>query len=194
MAMVFKIASMPAFSLIPLLVRSHFGGDAAQLSFMQALFGVGVVIGGLVLSVWGGFQRKIHTMLTGIIVFSFTFVGLGLAPGDLFSIALASTFVMGLVIPMIDGPIMAIMQSTVAPELQGRVFTLMGSMLNLVAPLSLAVAGPISDRLGIQVWYLLTAAISFVMGIAGFFIPAIIHIEENGHTSPETQADFVAAD
>jgi DHA3 family macrolide efflux protein-like MFS transporter len=186
MALIFKIAGTPAFALLPLLVRSHFGGDAAQFSLMQALFGVGVVIGGVVLSIWGGFKRKIYTMLTALVLVSVAFLGLGLAPSTAFTMALGSALLMGLAIPFIDGPFMAIMQSTVSPEIQGRVFTLTISLLNITSPLSLAVAGPISDTVGLQMWYLVTGLVSAALGIAGFFIPAIVNIEENGHAQPET--------
>ena len=178
MAMVFKIAFMPASSLLPLLVRSHFGGDAAQFGLLQALFGVGIVIGGVLLSVWGGFRRRIYTTMTGITLLGVCILGLGLTPGHLFSVALGTFFAAGFLIPMVDGPLMAIMQSTVAPEMQGRVFSLMGSLLLLTSPLSLAVAGPISDWLGLRVWYIAAGILASVMGIAGLLVPAVAHIEE----------------
>jgi DHA3 family macrolide efflux protein-like MFS transporter len=188
MALIFKIASMPAFSLLPLLVRSHFGGDAAQFGLMQALFGVGVVIGGIALSIWGGFKRKIYTLLAALVLSVVSFLGFGLAPSTAFTVALGSALLLGLLIPFIDGPFMAIMQSTVAPEIQGRVFTLTISLLNITSPLSLAVAGPISDTVGLQMWYVVSGVISAGLGLAGFFIPAIVNIEENGHAQPEADA------
>jgi DHA3 family macrolide efflux protein-like MFS transporter len=189
-ALFFKIASTPAFSLLPLLVRSHFDGSAAQLSLLEALFGVGVVIGGVLLSIWGGFQRKIFTLLTGLILFSFGFLGFGLAPSQAFGLALASALLMGFLIPFIDGPFMAIMQSSVAPEIQGRVFTLTLSLLNLTSPISLALAGPISDAIGLQVWYLVSGVLSAALGIAGFFVPAIVNIESNGHAQPAAEQEL----
>jgi DHA3 family macrolide efflux protein-like MFS transporter len=52
-AMTIKIVLTPAFSLIPLMVKDHFGGGAAQLSLLEAVVGGGFVAGGLILSVWG---------------------------------------------------------------------------------------------------------------------------------------------
>lgn len=178
LAMIFKIALTPAFSLLPLLVSKHLGGGAAQLSLLDAVAGVGIVVGGLALSAWGGFRRKIYTTLVGIIGFGLGFLLLGLTPAGAFSIALVSTFVIGLMIPLTDGPIMAILQATVAPELQGRVFTLIGSLLWITSPFSLAVAGPVSDRLGLQVWYVAAGVACAVIGLAAFFVPAIARIEE----------------
>ena len=124
--------------------------------------------------------------MMGITVFSLSFIGLGLTPGNLFAVALVWTFVAGFVIPMIDGTIMAIMQSTVAPEMQGPVFTLMGSLLTLTSPFSLAVAGPVSDWMGLRMWYIVAGLLGAVMGISGLFIPAIMNIEEQGKGGIET--------
>lgn len=180
-AMIFKIALTPAFSLLPLLVSEHFNGDAAQLSLLEAVVGVGILVGGLLLSVWGGFRRKIYTALMGNIVLGLGFVALGLTPGGLFWMALASMFVVGLMIPLTDGPIMAILQGTVAPEMQGRVFTLLGSLLWMTSPFGLAVAGPVSDWLGVQVWYVAAGVLTTVIGLALFFVPAYVSIEENAN-------------
>jgi DHA3 family macrolide efflux protein-like MFS transporter len=180
-AMIVKIALTPAFSLLPLLVSEHFNGGAAQLSLLEAVSGVGIVLGGLILSAWGGFRRKIYTTMMGVVVLGLGFVVLGFTPGSLFWMALASILVVGLMIPLIDGPIMAILQGTVVPEMQGRVFTLMGSLLWITSPFSLAVAGPVSDWFGLQVWYITAGVLCGVIGLAGFFIPALVNIEENAN-------------
>jgi DHA3 family macrolide efflux protein-like MFS transporter len=190
-AMILKIALTPAFSLLPLLVSEHFNGDATQLSLLEAVAGVGIVIGGLVLSVWGGFRRKVYTILLGIIVLGLSFLVLGLTPGETFEMALGSIFVVGLMIPLIDGPIMAIMQGTVAPEIQGRVFTLMGSLIWITSPFSLAVAGPVSDWMGLQVWYVTAGLLCGVMGLLFFFVPAIVNIEQNANGA-STKAEPLA--
>lgn len=178
LAMIFKIALTPAFSLLPLLVSKHLGGGAPQLSLLEAVAGVGIVAGGLALSAWGGFRRKMYTALAGIVGLGLGFLLLGLTPAGAFSTALVSMFVIGLMIPMTDGPIMAILQATVAPEIQGRVFTLVGSLVLITSPFSLAVAGPVSDGLGLQVWYVAAGVACTVIGLAAFFVPAIAHIEE----------------
>jgi len=184
-ALIFKVALTPAFSLLPLLVRKHFGGGAAQLSLLESVIGVGILLGGLILSAWGGFKRKVYTLLLGLIGVGVGILVLGLTPGHLFFIALGSMFFMGFMLPMADGPIMSIFQSTVAPEMQGRVFALLGSLVSISSPLGLAIAGPVSDRFGIQIWFVVAGILCVAVGIAAFFIPAILHIEEN-HTAKES--------
>ena len=68
MAMIINFVVNPAFSLMPLLVTDHFGGGALQLGWLQSAWGVGMLAGGLLLSVWGGFRRRIYTSLMGLIV------------------------------------------------------------------------------------------------------------------------------
>jgi DHA3 family macrolide efflux protein-like MFS transporter len=186
-ALIVKVALTPAFSLLPLLVSKHFGGNAAQLSLLESVAGLGIVAGGLILSAWGGFRRRIYTTMMGMAFLGLGFAALGLTPRHLFWMALGSTFVVGLTIPLIDGPIMAIIQGTVIPEMQGRVFTIIGSLLGLTSPFGLAIAGPVSDWLGLQVWYLVAGVLCGVIGLCGFFVPAIVNIEENhnGHAVQE---------
>ena len=187
-AMIFKIALTPAFALLPLLVNQYFSGDAGQLALIEGIFGVGVVVGGLTLSVWGGFHRRIYTMLGGMLVLTAGLLAMGLVPASAFILALAAALVLGLALPFIDGPLMAIMQAGVAPDMQGRVFMLMASLVSLTSPIGLAIAGPVSDSIGLQAWYLTAALLCGLIGVAGFFIPVIVNIEQNGHGGPATEA------
>jgi DHA3 family macrolide efflux protein-like MFS transporter len=74
----------------------------------------------------------------------------------------------------------------------------MSSLLWITSPFSLAVAGPVTDWLGIQVWYVTAGVLCGVIGLVGFFAPAIANIEQNHNrhivedTSPSTRAAMVA--
>jgi DHA3 family macrolide efflux protein-like MFS transporter len=59
------------------------------------------------------------------------------------------------------------------------VFTLMTSMATAISPLGLAVAGPVADRLGVQIWYIVGGAVCAGMGILAFFIPSILNMEDH---------------
>jgi len=180
MAMIVKIALTPAFSLLPLVVSDHFGKGPAQLGLLEAVMGVGIIAGGVTLSTWGGFRRRISTTLLGLIPLGAGLIVLGLAPANLFSMGIIGVLTIGLAVPLVDGPIMAIMQATVAPEMQGRVFTLIGSLVWITSPFSLLVAGPVSDWVGLHVWYLAAGAACILLAFILFFIPAVIHIEDHG--------------
>jgi DHA3 family macrolide efflux protein-like MFS transporter len=177
-AMIIRLLLMPAFALLPLLVSDYFNGTAVQLGLLEAILGIGMLIGGVILSLWGGFRRRIYTTLMGIVITGFSLLLMGFVPADLFFLALVSVFVTGLAVPLVDGPMMAILQAKVEPEIQGRVFTLMGSLLSLTVPFGLLLAGPMSDLVNLQIWYLLAGLACVVLGIAMFFVPDVVNIEE----------------
>jgi len=105
-------------------------------------------------------------------------VFLGVAPPAAFYLALGAMAWIGIMNPITNGPLTAILQTAVAPEVQGRVFSVVGSLADLVSPLGLALAGPIADLFGVQVWFLLGGLGLIFMGTVGFFIPSLVHIEE----------------
>lgn len=168
----------PSSSLIPILVTNVFSGKAIQLAWMQSAWGIGTIVGGLILSAWGGFKRRIVTALAGLIALGVGTVLLGLAPRGIFFFAVGLSFFMGFTSPFINGPLLAVVQSAVDPQMQGRVFTLTNSLAGAMTPLGLLVAGPMADLFGVRVWYILGGILTMLLGIITFGIPAIMQIEE----------------
>jgi DHA3 family macrolide efflux protein-like MFS transporter len=189
LAMLLNFLLSPASSLLPLLVRQEFHGGAQQLGWVESVFGVGVILGGLALSAWGGFKRRIVTSFCGIVGIGIGVILSGLAPADLFWLLLAANFVLGFAQVFANGPLTAILQSAIAPDLQGRVFSLIGAGATAMMPLSLLIAGPVSDWLGVRVWYVFGGTICILTTVAALFIPAIMNIEQNRqptHPSSDT--------
>ncbi|MCU0520726.1 MAG: MFS transporter [Anaerolineae bacterium] len=180
----------PAFALMPILVKEHFGGDVLQLGWAESAWGIGLIVGGLLLSVWGGFKRRVYTSLLGLAVAGLSFATVGIAPAGLFKLALAGLFVAGLSNPIINGPFLAILQSVVAPDVQGRVFTAVESLAGIAAPVGMLIAGPVADALGVQVWFLIGGIISAAMGIGLRAIPAVMHLEDYRRESTADAGQF----
>jgi MFS transporter, DHA3 family, macrolide efflux protein len=178
MAMMINLVLTPAFSLLPILVTDHFGGEALQLGFMQSAFGLGLLLGGLLLGIWGGFKKRVYTSLFGLIGMGLATLFLGLVPSDFLFLAAVAFFLVGANNSLVNGPFHAIFQATVAPEMQGRVFTLIGSLAAGMAPLGLIIAGPVADWLGVQTWYLIGGLVTLSMGVFGFFVPMILRVED----------------
>lgn len=61
LAMLINLLINPGFSLMPIMVTEHFGGGALELAWLESAWGIGVVLGGITLGVWGGFNRRIVT-------------------------------------------------------------------------------------------------------------------------------------
>lgn len=194
MAMTINFLLTPTSSFTPLLVTEHFQGTAWHLGGLESVWGVGVILGGLALGVWGGFRSKIYTSLTALFFIGFGIALLGLIPATLFPLALLAMFVMGAAIPMANGPLFAIFQSQVEPEMQGRVFSLTGSLSSAMSPLGLLIAGPVADALGIRFWYVLGGLITILMGVTGFMIPMLRELdgERTAAATPPPAPDDLA--
>jgi DHA3 family macrolide efflux protein-like MFS transporter len=183
LAMIINFLLTPAGSLIPLMVTKVFQKGALELGWVDAAFGLGIIIGGLVLSAWGGFKKRIITSLMGIIGIGVGILVFGLLPTNLYYVSLVSALLLGSMQVMANGPLSAIFQSAVDPDMQGRVLTLVGAGATAMSPLSLLVAGPVSDWLGIRTWYLLGGSASIIMAVIAIFIPMVMNIEENRQKS-----------
>ncbi len=187
MAAVINLLLTPATSLMPILITDHFGGEALELGWLESAWGVGVVVGGLVLGAWGGFKRRILTSLMGLVGIGLGFLLVGVVPPSAFLLALGGIFVAGVMNPITNGPIFSIIQASVDPGMQGRVFTLVQSMAAAATPLGMIIAGPVADALGVRLWYIVGGLGCVLMGGGGFFVPVILHLEEGrGASAPKT--------
>ncbi|ABU60352.1 MFS transporter [Roseiflexus castenholzii] len=183
MAALINLLLTPAFSLLPILVTRHFHGEALHLAWMNAAEGAGIVLGGLIIGVWGGFRRRMNTVVFGLIGLGISILAIGAAPATAFLPALAAVAVVGAMSPVVNAPMMAIVQSVVAPEMQGRVFTALGSVSMAMTPLGLVIAGPVADAFGVQVWYLLGGCACLLMTLLVLGIPAVRDLEDRPRDS-----------
>lgn len=182
----------PAFVLMPILVTQYFGGQALELGTLESAWGFGVVAGGLLLSVWGGFRRRMLTSILGLLGLGLGTLLIGLTPASVFTLALGGMFVTGFMNPICNGPIFAILQAVVVPEMQGRVMTVVGSVAGAMSPLSMLIAGPVADLVGVRVWYVLGGLGCLAMAVIAFSTPAIMHLEENGYAAHGNRAEAAA--
>jgi len=181
MATVLNMLANPGFSLLPILVKTHFAGDALQLGWLSSAWGIGLIAGGLTLSVWGGFRRKIYTSLVGLVGMGVGTFIVGIASPQGFWLAWAGMLFAGFMNPIVNAPFLAILQSAVAPEIQGRVFTAVGSMAGAASLLGMAIAGPVADGLGVQVWFAAAGVISVLMAVTMRLVPAVMRLEDDAN-------------
>ncbi len=180
MAVLINFLLTPALSLMPLLVSKHFGGDALQLGWLEAANGLGIIIGGLLLSVWGGPKRRMVMALLGLIGLGVSVIVVGATPGSLVIIAVVAMFIGGVSLPICNGSLGAILQGVIAPEMQGRVFALVFTLASAMSPIGLVLAGPVADTIGVQAWYWVGGAVCALMGLVSFAIPSVMTLEQQG--------------
>lgn len=168
--------SSPAFMLTSILVIRRFGGAEREFGFIGAAVGIGMICGGMGLSLWGGCRRPMQTSLVGVIGMASAILVAGLAPASAFWLAVGSMFVGGLMMPVCMAPIQALVQKSVDSTMQGRVLALLDSISTAIVPLSVAIAGPVFDAAGPQVWYIGAGVLALIVGGLGFATPRVLNL------------------
>ena len=177
MASLINFILMPAMALVPLLVQTHFNGGAMQYALLESAIGLGAIMGGVSLGVWGGFRQRIYTTMLGIAGLGVGVLILAAAPSHLFLIAMLGMAFAGVMMVWANGSLMAIMQTVVEPSYQGRVFTLLNTVATGMAPLGLIIAGPLADVWGVRVWLMLGGLICIGMAAVGLASTHVRHVE-----------------
>jgi surfactin synthase thioesterase subunit/MFS family permease len=130
-----------AIALIPLMILSF--GSAGTLSLAGALEGIGGIIGGLAMGLWGGFARRATGMIGFGILTGIGMIIAGLYPAPVFPI-LGVTAV-GASIALLNGHWRTLIQNKVGMELQGRIITTNRMVANLSEPVGVLCAGWLAD-------------------------------------------------
>ncbi|NLM61134.1 MAG: MFS transporter [Clostridiales bacterium] len=138
----------PAIFLPTLQVPRAFGDEVWRLTVMEITFSVGMMLGGLVMTAWGGFKNRYHTIIVANMVLSLFLIALGVAPD--YWIYISVIGILGLFIPMYNTPITVILQEKIEDDFRGRVFSVMGMISGSVTPLSMVIFGPLSDMISIK--------------------------------------------
>lgn len=182
MAALLNFLVNPAFALLPILVTNHFAGGALQLAWLQSAWGLGMLSGGLTLSVWGGFRRRVVTAMLALVLQGIGITILGFAPPSGLRLGIGALFFSGFMNPIVNGSFFAALQAVVPPQMQGRVFTLVISACAAMSPLGMAIAGPVSDAVSIQAWFVIGGVAAVLLGAGMFFVPAVMHIEDGRYS------------
>ena len=153
----------PSAFLTPLLVSRTFGPEVWRLTASEMTYSLGMVAGGLLITAWGGFKRRLDTTLLAGAVYGGLMAGLGLAPS--FGLYLACNLAIGITSPCYNSPITVSIQERVEPAMHGRVFSLMQISTACALPMGMAVFGPAADLVPIRL--LLAAAGTAVLTVTG---------------------------
>ena len=132
------------FTVMNPMILASTDSNATILGSIQSTGAIGGLVGALLLTIWGGPKKKIHGVLVGWTVTGIGLVVMGV--GRALPFWLAAQFLMMFVLPFVNGSNQAIWQSKVAPDVQGRVFSVRRLIAQVTGPISMAVAGPLADK------------------------------------------------
>ncbi len=119
-------------------------GSEATLGILMSTLNIGAIVGAVIIGAWGGTRPRIHTIMLGVIAIGVFLVLLGTAQTG-FALG-AALFLTLLPIPMINASFSSMLQAKVAPDVQGRVFAVLGQIGSFLTPLAYLLAGPLADQ------------------------------------------------
>lgn len=172
--LLFQIAVLflisPSAFLTPLMVSRTFGPQVWRLTASEMTYSIGSVLGGILITSWGGFKKRLKTTVLAGWLYGVLMAGLGMAPVFLFY--LACNMMIGITSPCYNSPITVSIQEQVPASMQGRVFSFMQISTSCALPLGMMVFGPLADVIRIQT--LLIGGGVAVMACTAAFYFAII--------------------
>ncbi len=154
-AFFFFLASPVAF-LTPLQVVRSFGSDVWRLTAIEMVFSIGMMAGGIIMTYWGGFKNKIHTMAVSNIILGICTFLLGIVP--FFAMYLFFMGVFGIAISIFNVPSAVLLQEKVEANFLGRVFGVFTMISSSILPISMLLFGPLSDIVKIE-WILIVTGV-----------------------------------
>ena len=160
---VLSVLIAPIGILTPLMVTRTFGDEAWRLTLNEIIFFIGSIVGGGIISTWGGFKNKIYTLALGCFLCGIFGVAMGMVSlANLFVCYLMVMGLLGITMPFFNTPAIVILQETVEEAMYGRVFSIVNIISSGIMPLSMVVFGPLSDRISIES-ILIVSSIFFII-------------------------------
>lgn len=195
-----------AMILFAPMILARTGNDTVTLGTTMMMFGVGGVVGGLVIAAWGGFKRRVHGVLLGMILASlFGVVVIGLGQGAwMWGLG---AFLMMFFVPLVNGSNQAIWQAKVPPDIQGKVFATRRLIAQISAPVAMILGGRLADAVfepamaepamasggtfarvfqplvgsgpgsGMALLFVFSGILGAVVGLTGYLFPAVRQVE-----------------
>lgn len=179
---------MPISALYPLMSMGYFRGTPTHASIAEIAFAGGMLAGGILLSVWGGFKNRIFSIGLSVLVMGVSIAISGLLPTNAFFIFVICCTVMGLTSPFY-GVQNALFQEQLPPEYLGRVFSLLGSVMSFAMPLGLLCSGIFAELIGVEKWFLLCGIGIIAIAVLVFVLPVLRNVDCQSQNSFARKSD-----
>jgi DHA3 family macrolide efflux protein-like MFS transporter len=185
-SIVFLLVVAPS-NLSPLMLVRTFGDDVWLLTILELSFGIGMVAGGALMAIFGSKADRLGMMVGTSILFGVLAVVMGFTTNLILFYTLF--FLIGLAVPAFSTSSMTLLQETVEPERQGRVFGFVGIVMAVAMPIGMAVLGPLADIVSVEILLVATGAITVLIAVVAVLLPAGKRAIAAAHasTGPESQ-------
>lgn len=169
---------MPVAVLFPLLTIEHFQGGKFEMSVIEIIWGVGMLVGGGLLGIWKPSISKVIIINIMHIIIGITFTWSGLLSPTQFVFFALLTALGGMATSLYNASFTTIIQEEIRPNMLGRVFSLYYSIVIIPSVIGLLCTGFIADFIGITQTFIILGLIVSIVGIVSFFTPPLMKLGE----------------
>jgi DHA3 family macrolide efflux protein-like MFS transporter len=187
-AVVFLLICAPSY-LMPLMIVRTFGPEVWKLTTLEVAFSIGMIIGGALLAIRGGLRNRVAMIVASTVVLGGLSIGLGLSTN--LWVFFGFYFLVGITVPSLSTTAVTVLQETVAPQMQGRVFGLIGIVMAVSMPVGMMVCGPLADRFTVQAVLVVTGAVTLIACPLALALPSG---RQAMHAAHQPSADSDSAD
>lgn len=171
----------PLSALCPLMTYDHFGGDGYAASIVEAAFGIGMIVGSVVLMVWGGGKRLAGLIAVAAIMVGTTTAGCGLLPSTAFPGFVALMGVLAFACAWFNGPLMTLVQRHVPDDKMGRAMGLFFALTGLAAPIGVALGGVLAESIGVAPFFLIDGLGCLLLGLVVYLPRPVRALDTEGN-------------
>lgn len=171
MGTVFTLLFMPAMSMYPLMTLSFFHGTVAQAGIVEVVFSVGMLVGGAVIGFLGNWKDRMIPIILSMVVLSIAFIISGFLPGNYTGFLWFTVLngLAGLSAPFFNTLLMAMIQQSYPSEILGKVLGILNSLMNISGPVGLIFAGPLADKIGVNMLFVISGIGSIFCALFVYF-------------------------
>jgi DHA3 family macrolide efflux protein-like MFS transporter len=165
-SIIFFLFIAPVAFLTNLKVVRDYGNEMWRLTAHELTFSIGMIAGGALMSVWGGFRNRSYSMGAGNILIGLGTLAMGFIP-EFWGYLILMGF-LGLVFPMFNVAEMSLIQEKVDKTFMGRVFSIFGMVSGSLSPLSMLIFGPLSDVVNVNTLLAASGVVTIALGLPFF--------------------------
>ena len=160
---------MPISTLFPLICMSYFKGTPAHASAAEIAFAVGMLLGGVILSIWGGFKKRRYTIGLSVLLMGVSNMLSGLLPPDAFLVFVVCLYCYGNFRSILRCAKCDFFKKRSNQNIWGEFFSLLTSAASLAMPFGLVISGPLAERLGVEKWFVICGIGIIIVALARIF-------------------------
>lgn len=163
---------LPLSSFYPLMTSDYFHASAWHGSAVEVLYAAGMMTAAFLFG--SVINVKRHLLFSYFGMFG---IGVVSAIGGLLPPEMWAWFVFALICGVMGAfgnihsiPLIAYMRKTIPAEKMGRAFALMSLVASLSMPVGLLIASPIAEKVGVNIWFLISGIGILVITFIGFWL------------------------